>query len=172
VQTSSRIPRGRAIFTLGLLFFILGCGDSRPEGMPDLHPVTLEFTQRGTPLTGATVILTPMDPSARWVSGGSTGTNGKAQLRTHGEYDGVPAGKYKVCVAKIETQGQEGLMDMKQGLPPAGNPTTAKAFTLVDPQYRFPNKTPLEIEVPAAGNRYEPFDLGEAVRIEERGPSY
>src|SRR5690554_1323859 len=89
---------------------ILGCGESLPPGMPELHPVKLEFTQAGVPLAGAAVQLVPLDATSRWVSGGGTDALGIAIPHTHGTYPGVPAGKYKVCVTKTQTQGETAEM--------------------------------------------------------------
>jgi len=153
-----------------LAFWVAGCtGSDRPDGLPELHSVVLEFNQAGTPLATASVRLIPQDTSNTWASGGTTDASGKAVLRTHGKFDGVPAGKYKVCVTKQEMSE---LQDMMPGGDSPEPPASAagKNYDLVDPQYSSPSKTPLEIEVTAGSNSYEPFDLGEAVRTEKAGP--
>ncbi len=48
--------------------------------------------------------------------------------------------------------------------PPFSKPTC-------DPSV-LPRKMDRYIEVTAGGNSYEPFDLGEAVRVEQQGPQY
>jgi len=164
--TNRRATCGAALM-LAPLFVVLGCAEPLPEGLPELHPVTLEFTQAGAPLAGASVQLVPVDTSNTWVSGGGTDSSGKVSVQTHGKYDGAPAGKYKVCVTKMETEGEAGGLDPAN---PNAAASTQKVFTLVDPQYTVQNTTPLEIEITGSGDSFEPFDLGEAVRAEVAAP--
>lgn len=138
-----------------------GCSEPLPDGMPKLYPVTLEFQQKGTPISDASVRLVPQFNS-QWAVGGSTDAKGRIQLKTHGKYPGVPAGKYKICVNKFENEGE---------LPVIGEDTPPmKHFNLIDTPYTLPNQTPLEIEVVEGTNTFEPFDLGEPVRIELKKP--
>ena len=144
-------------FCIIVLLSICGCSEPRPDGMPPLRRVTLEFHQEGVPISEASVQLMPQFAS-QWSVGGSTNAKGQVELKTHGKYVGVPAGKYKICVNKSESEGE---------LPEIGKVTAPmKFFYLVETKYTLADQTPLEIEVGEGKNKFEPFDLGKAVRLE------
>ena len=154
---------------LGMFFVIPGCqrGEPRPEGMPELFPVSVTIVQDGTPLADASVRLIPDEGTSPWSSGGSTGANGVAVLRTHGRYQGVPAGSYRMTVSKIEMPTPPSAELTPLDASPTSNEPT---YNLVAPEYGYPNQTPLRLEVTAERNTYDPFDVGPAVRIERKGP--
>ncbi|MBQ9812287.1 MAG: carboxypeptidase regulatory-like domain-containing protein [Thermoguttaceae bacterium] len=154
----------------------LGCGKKMPEGMPNLEPVKLTVTQDGAPCADAQVNLQSLDPSNQWTSGGVTDAQGVVALVTHGQYKGVPIGKYKVSVFK----------KVGEGTPPPPLPTdeasekayndyyesgqTYDLFCLIEKQYTDLNTTPLEIEVVKGKNELA-VDVGAPVHdvyIEER----
>ena len=140
---------------------MVGCSEPTPDGMPPLYSVTLQFQQEGVPLDEASIRLIPQFDNP-WASGGSTNAKGEVFLKTHGKYDGVPAGKYKISVNKFVSEGE---------LPKIGVYTPPmKHFNLVETQYTSPNETPLEIEVVKGKNKFPPFDLGKAVRLELVAP--
>ncbi|MDR1384735.1 MAG: hypothetical protein LBJ67_12955 [Planctomycetaceae bacterium] len=145
------------------LLFSVGCAEPKPEGMPQLYPVTLTFQQEGKPLTEASIRLLPQFPCT-WFSGGSTDTNGRAKLVTHGKYNGIPAGKYKICVDKFYSDGELPSMDPNKTTKPMVH------YNLVETQYTLPDKTPLEIEVKKGQNSFSPFDLGKAVKEQLKRP--
>ena len=147
------------------LVLSLGCQrETRPAGMPELHPVALTFTQDGTPLAGATVRLVPQDTSNTWYSGGHTDERGIAVIQTDRKYPGVPAGTYKVTVSKLEMPAPASADLSPLDAPPGGS-----TYDLVPSEYAHPDKTPLQLTVTAGENQQE-FDLGAAVRIERKGP--
>lgn len=147
------------------LVLSLGCqGEKRPEGMPELHPVTITLTQAGTPLADATVRLVPQDANNTWYSGGHTDEQGVAVIQTDRKYAGVPAGSYKVTVSKIEMPAPAAA-----DLSPLDAPPGGATYDLVPSEYSHPDKTPLQLTVSAGENQQE-FDLGAAVRIEKQGP--
>ena len=84
-----------AAFLVGVALVASGCGPKTPDGMPPLQPTTLTVTQEGSPVADATITLKSIDGSNNFTSGGTTGANGVATLVTHGQYKGVPVGKYK-----------------------------------------------------------------------------
>src|SRR5690606_8372893 len=89
-----------------LLASLIGCGESRPEGLPALFPASVTIEQDGKPLSDATVTLVPTDPAlARWPVGGQTDATGTANLKTYMQYEGAPAGSFKVTVNKNITKG-------------------------------------------------------------------
>lgn len=146
---------------LMVLLTICGCSEPKPDGMPPLYGVTLQFHQEGAPLDEASVRLIPQSDNP-WIVGGSTNAKGEVRLKTHGKYDGVPAGKYKISVNKFVSEGE---------LPKVGEYTPPmKHFNLVETQYTSPIETPLEIEIVKGKNKFPPFDLGKAVRLELAAP--
>ena len=150
-----------SFFGFIVLLTMIGCSEERPDGMPPLYKVTLQFHQEGTPLGEASIRLIPQFDSP-WTVGGSTNTKGEVRLKTHGKYDGVPAGKYKICVNKFVSEGE--LPQIGVYTPPM------KHFNFVEPQYTQSKETPLEIEVVKGKNKFQPFDLGKAVRLELTAP--
>ena len=164
-KTTKRIS-WTGVFITSLFF--LGCDESLPPGMPTLHPIELIFTQSGKPLNGAAVQLIPLDSASKWVTGGGTDAVGSVTLQTHGTYSGVPAGKYKVCVTKTETEGKLGEVDMSN--PSQSSDSTLKTISLVDEQYRLPMTTPLEIEVTGSNDQFSAFELGAPVRTAQARP--
>ena len=125
--------------------------------MPNLYPVTLKFTQEGTPCVEALVSLTP-ESDGQWAVGGITDSGGNIVLHTHGRYPGVPAGKYKITVIKTETE--------LTGPPPTemGQSQASTTYNLIDPAYSAPSTSTLTLEVVAGKNSFPPFDLGKKVR--------
>jgi len=148
---------------LGTICCMQGCtgGDSKPEGLPDLHAVTLTVTQDGSPLAGASVQLVPADPSSnKWVSGGTTDADGNAEIKTHGKFPGAPAGKYKVTISKTLTEDLNPEADAND--PMAEKKT--KIYDLVDLKFGAAATTTAEIEVVAGSNSPEPIDVGAAIK--------
>ena len=94
------------IFHLPLLlllgFAFTGCSGETLPGMPQRFPAQLTVTQEGKPLEGAKIMLINTDTSSTWSGGGVTDKNGVAQVRTMGQYSGIPEGTYTVCVSKVE----------------------------------------------------------------------
>lgn len=156
------------ISLLAVVFLTTGCQkeDSRPDGMPELHRVSVTILQNGEPLANASIRLIPKEGTSPWSSGGSTDERGVAVLRTHGKFEGVPAGSYKMTVTKIEMPEPQSTEVSPLDTPNADE----SSFDLVAPEYTYPNQTPLELEVTPGVNEYEPFDLGPAVRIERQAP--
>jgi hypothetical protein len=127
--------------------FFAGCGQKLPEGMPPLYPCKITVTQEGKPAVNASVILHPtVQGDKYWAISSLSDTNGVVVMSTNGKYKGVPAGTYKITVEKLQEEHLEKGYYM---------------IDLIDPQYRTPEKTPLEIEV--AENRSKnvfSFELG------------
>lgn len=149
-----------------LLTVFVGCKkEQRPEGLPDLYPLTIKIIQDGKPLEGANVTLITDDSALqRWPCGGNTNAEGIAKLNTYG-FDGAPAGQFRVTVSKIETTGAQDQEASIQAMQQGASAPAEESFDLVDPIYKNLDKTPLTIEVAASkeGTTQE-FDVGEAVR--------
>jgi len=157
--------------SLFLVCFLLfsGCGGQKlPPGMPKLYPATITVTQDGQPLEGAEIVVISTDPSMNWSSGGITDQNGIVKLRTMGQYDGAPLGKYKVGVRKVETPDiavppppnkPEDMNNYMRILKEIDDNT----FFLVEEKFSIQN-TQLEVEITPA-NLKGNVDVSPAIRV-------
>ncbi|MDR1385335.1 MAG: hypothetical protein LBJ67_16015 [Planctomycetaceae bacterium] len=158
----------RICVLIGLLMFVwcLGCGKKLPEGMPPLQSCTLIMLQDGKPVDDVLVRLYPMDKSlSKWTVGAISQKNGEAVLKTLGQYNGAPAGKYKVTAMKTLIQDVEGAkLTEEQKAEGIGVPQ--KKTIYVNPKYEFENTTDLVVEIYEGTNREE-IDLGAPMKKEE-----
>ena len=137
--------------------------------MPKLYPATITVMQDGQPLGGAEIVMINIDPSSSWSAGGVTDKNGVVKLRTMGQYEGAPLGKYKVGVRKVEIPDIE--------LPPElpSDPAQLKeyyrlvkeiddnTFLLVDEKFSL-GKTQLEVEI-TPSNLKGTVDVSPAIHV-------
>jgi fibronectin type 3 domain-containing protein len=139
-----------------------GCSEKLPEGLPALFPATLTITLEGKPFANAMVSLSSADGSHSWTSGGITDKNGQLAVYTHGKYQGIPAGKYKVTVDCITSD-----------VPMPQNPTMEQieehnrnhpSFRIVPPEYTEKSNTPLEIEITQSKNTLT-LDIPKSVKL-------
>ncbi|MDR0869908.1 MAG: carboxypeptidase-like regulatory domain-containing protein [Planctomycetaceae bacterium] len=134
-----------------------GCGTKLPPGMPKLYPAKLLITQDNAPLAKATVTVISSDAARPFNAGGQTDENGALQLRTEGQYPGIPAGEYAVTVSKAEGP------DL--ALPTVANTDEEIAaydkvvaeivkntFIVVDPKFSDIKTTPLKLEIKKGQN--------------------
>ena len=133
--------------------------------MPPLHPLVLKLTQDGAPLSGASVSLFNESESS-WTVGGTTDASGNAVLMTHGKYPGVPAGKYNVCVFKVETVPKADPAKPKENDPALSeyNPPRPDEYDLVDGKLKSPATTTLTLEA-GPGKKNVTLDAGKPIRI-------
>jgi len=153
-------------FLIVLVLFIAGCGGvKKPDGMPTLYKTTLTFTQDGTPLAEATVTLVPVEGAVTWSAGGMTDSNGVLKVKTQTQFDGAPAGNYKITVSKTETEGKAEMVESSDAanVRPVAATGNVKTYYLVDKKYRTAKDSSLTLEV-KSGKNEETFDLGPAVR--------
>lgn len=150
---------------IGLFALTSGCSEPKPDGMPELYPVKLTFTQEGKPLVGASVLLVPeSEELRRWGCGGLTDASGVIHLRTYGKYDGIAVGKYKITVSLIYSDAEEELKKHA-----SDSPEYRALSTKNPPNQYIPKKyvdkktTPFEIEV-VAGKNAKTFDIPEKVK--------
>jgi len=130
---------------------LCGCsGENRPHDLPRLYPLTLTIMVDDLPLDDAQVLLITDNPAdAKWTVGGRTDAEGKAVIVTHGQFRGAPAGKFKVCVAKDDVAQPKNIAASEA--PPMydvnASPVSTPVIHHVDPIFKDPTSTPLEIEV-------------------------
>ena len=153
------------VFLTFPLFFIAvtGCKDSsRPKDLPTLYKTKITFLQDGKGLEGATVNLVP-DVQSKWSVGGITDAQGVCTPRTHGQFDGVPEGQYKILVQKDMTE----LPEVTPNTPKSfdGTPILlGTVYSLVAPEFSDVKKTTLSIQISNKGKNEETFDVGNAVK--------
>ena len=145
-----------------LLLFVGGCsGEKRPDGLPELYPLTVKITQQGTPLVDGSVRFISTDPASggvpRWSVSGVTNAKGEAVMKTHG-FPGSPIGPYKVVVSKEEIGYDNG-----------DPPQVTSRLNLVLQKYTGVSTTDLKIDVTADMKTAE-FDVGAPVREEMATP--
>jgi len=162
------------VLAVVLTCFSGGCnrGPQKPPGMPDLFPCKITITQEGTPLAGGAVVLFPKSGGSNgWNTEGVTNANGVADLKTHLEFQGAPAGDYVVLVTKTEMSPSAWPID-----PPADpvakedwyNGKAAEkrtTYRLVKPEFGDSKKTPHSITI-AKGKNEASFDVGEPTKEE------
>ena len=145
-----------------LLLTAVSCsGKKKPEGLPELHPLTIKIVyDDGTPVEGATVQIISLDTSGaqRWNTGGKTDAQGQAAMRTHGEYPGAAAGNYKVVVDKEEVVYNN-----------AEPPQITARFNHIEKKYTRISSTDLTLEVKPDTKSVE-LSVGKAVREAIAGP--
>lgn len=148
-------------FIFVLVVTVLGCGDSgKPKDLPKLHPTTIKISLNGQPLEGAIVTLAA-ESDGKWLVSGLTESDGTVKLSTEGKYSGAPAGKYAVCVTKVEW-----VDGPTAKLPPPTDP--AKLFVynkrvadekkdvmILAKEFANPKTTPLKMEVVSGKNNQE-----------------
>jgi hypothetical protein len=136
---------------LGVCLFLAGSGSDLPDDLPKLHPVRIEVTADGAKLAGASISLFPIDRGE--FAGAITDDEGIAELRTRGQYLGVAAGKYKVCVHWAVIV--EGPTSKKQaptdpdGLERYNSQVGLEriAHSGLEEEFSDPKNTPLEVEI-------------------------
>ena len=132
-----------------LFYFVLlvglaisfGCDAKLPPGMPKLNPCTITVNMEGKPVENVTIRLLS-ENQIHWGCSGITDSSGKAALVTDGKYKGIPAGKYKVLLSRIDTEHREykGFLEEAK-LPPK------KQTVVIDLKYEDEDETPHEITI-------------------------
>jgi hypothetical protein len=168
ITTIQKIMNRFSFFICMMFLFVclLGCAQKTPDGMPKLYPTTITITLQGQPLADAGVLLTPVDTENIWVHGSRTNKQGTATILTHGQYNGVPLGKYKLCVSKTLVEGEPPLSDIELAQNPKQHqPPPQKYFHEIPLEYNDSNTTPLELEINVTTNHFT-FDIPKRVKIE------
>jgi hypothetical protein len=149
------------IFVIGTIVYS-GCNrESKPADFPKLYHCQIKVTQNNVPVSDIQVSLYDINVTNRWVVFGQTDHNGNATIRTHGSFNGAPAGKYKVVLTKLEEEGQ--------GWDNPDSPTPKwvediKIYSLIDEKYTKPETTPFELVIESKSVA-ETFEIGQPVRI-------
>lgn len=167
------MPKQHHFVSFVLIMFLLfvgniGCKKSnKPADLPPLYRCQLTFTQEGTPLENAGVILKSTDPSFKWAVGGITNAQGVVDVVTHGQFFGAPEGTYKVVVSKTEAIPDGTPKELPPDVDPASIMTPSSGmvsiFTFVEKEYTDAETTPLTIEI-KKGKNAETYECGKSIR--------
>jgi hypothetical protein len=130
---------------LGLLICVSAavCGCS--ENSYDSVPVTGTVQYKGAPVEGATVAF--HGGNAKVPGTAITDAAGKFKLTSYKQGDGVPAGSYKVTVAKLKLEGaaSTGPQSMEDAM--KSKPSGAKESNSLPAKYASQESTPLTATV-------------------------
>jgi len=108
------------------------------------------------------------ETDSKWSVGGVTDANGLCRLRTHGQFDGAPEGKYKIVVIKDIMEIPEPDTNAPVSIGMDGLPSALGVlYALVDAQFSNVNTTPLTVTITRSGAEPSTFDLGAPVRIRQ-----
>ena len=132
-----------------LVVFTVGCGPSIPAEFRNLCPTTITIMQDGAPLSGASVLLKPVEYDSMSASG-ITDEKGVAVMMVQATYKGVPAGKYKVMVVKQTRERNPAVSDEEitgQDVPIELRDKAYIVTNFIDPKFGDSLRTPLEIQI-------------------------
>ena len=158
----NRFEVASGLFLVLVLALMSGCGQKLPTGFPPLHPCLITIIQDGSPLSGASVILKPVQVDGMSV-GGVTDAKGVAVMMAQGEYPGVPAGNYKVLVAKFTSERNPDVSDEELNSYGTNVPLELLKKSQIHTYYvssdfSDPKKTPLEIQI-VEGKNEQTFEV-------------
>ncbi|MDO5552612.1 MAG: hypothetical protein Q4G68_02510 [Planctomycetia bacterium] len=155
------------------LLLMTGCGkqDKRPEGYPEIYPITVQVNEKGQPFPNAGVRF-ESNSALEYAIVGTTDETGKAVLETAmGSYiaAGCPLGTYKVTISKFDREEVDKLIEQQKQLPPevedlklaakiAAAESSAKP--LVPKQLLRSDMTPIEVTVDESSTAFT-FDVNE-----------
>jgi hypothetical protein len=162
------------VFTVFLSCFSIGCdrGPQKPKDFPDLFPCKITITQGGSPLEGALVFLSPKSGvSNGWNTEGKTDSKGVADLKTHVDFKGAPAGDYVVRISKTELSPSS-VSEIEPKDPVeydkwdrAKRAEKRTMYNLVKTEFNDAKKTPHFITI-SKGKNEAAFDVGEPIKDE------
>lgn len=144
-----------------ILFFgtcaltLAGCGG---DGRPSLVPVEGTITLNGETLAEAQIGFLPVDQGDyKRPSNAISDASGKFRIGTYGKDDGIPVGKYKVTVTKVEMMGEppEGFNPED----PAASSRPTKQKRIVPIEYSDPNESGITVEVTSEGLQPATIDI-------------
>jgi hypothetical protein len=137
---------------VGLLALGFGAGCGGGSVQQPTYAVSGRVMFAGKPVPGATVVFHPVDKTNfKWDERpqAKTDDNGNFNLFTYKPGDGAPAGEYRVAVALLPAEAEDGADQVKR----------VKNAPKLPPQYADPNKSGLTATIKPESNTLEPFDL-------------
>lgn len=160
-----------ALFGSVFALMLTGCpgGEAKPDGLPNLVTASIQLTQDGAPLAGATVSLIAAEGGQQWYPGGLSNDSGVVELYTNGRYKGAPEGKFKVIVHKTETDPSKLGPAPSEDDPAYGkwmedsSKEVRNSYTLIEKKFGDAKDTPLEVEIKKGGETPK-LDVGKKVK--------
>ncbi|MDR1269700.1 MAG: carboxypeptidase-like regulatory domain-containing protein [Planctomycetaceae bacterium] len=170
-NSNSRFVMRLFLFQLSLFVVLVicsGCGQSLPPDLPKLYSVSMTITQEDKPLPDAVVFMINENPASKWTAGGLTNQNGIVNLRTNGQFNGVPLGTYKMTVRKTESPDSTLLNEISESEQPQEYARIRKqieenTFELVEEQFSDFQTSPLSAEITPDKSTFK-IDVGKPVR--------
>jgi len=105
----------KSVFAMGIgMILVIGCGPTRPDGIPKLYPATVTVQNGASPIAEANILLVAQGGghSGSWAVAGITNASGVAVITTsQGEWrgNGAPEGEYRVYITKLPDVHQDPL---------------------------------------------------------------
>ncbi|MDR0336003.1 MAG: hypothetical protein LBI18_02835 [Planctomycetaceae bacterium] len=129
-------------FMIGSII-VSGCRqETQPADFPKLYSCKITITQDNVPVENVQISLCDNQISNKWSIGGTTNISGTAVIQTHGQFSGVPSGKFKVVLSKTESEDGTTVNESTRR-----KPETVRVYSLIDKKYLDESTTPLEINV-------------------------
>lgn len=135
------------------LLSLPGCGGGGAEGdadRPARTPASGKVTYKGSPVEGATVVLSPSSEGGKPASG-LTDASGMFKLRTFETDDGAIAGEYKVTVTKLKASASSTVSEDDPNYDPEAADDEAGPEHLLPEKYSSAASTDLTATIPAEG---------------------
>jgi len=163
----------KSIFVFGVCtFFVVGCGQKRPDGIPKLYPATVTVKNGASPIADASVFLVHQGgTSGSWAANGVTNTNGSAIINTSQggwKSKGAPEGEYKIFITKrpdvVEDPIPEEIMDdsdARQRFSAEQARKLENAPKIIPEKLTNPAQSPLTITVGTSGTAELMVDVSE-----------
>jgi hypothetical protein len=154
------------LLTLGLFLpGLLSCSGGGEGGDKiDVFPVSGTIKLGGSPLAGATVMFSPVDPDIGRVATARTNDSGEYQLTTYSGNDGAAPGEYIVIVTK-SAQSDSGTVTSHEQYDPnsPGGHSAGKAASdggaIVPPKYTQKDSSDLRATVESNDDNSFDYDL-------------
>ncbi len=144
------------IFATSVLL-VAGCS-SDDEKLPPVYPVFGTVTYGGQPLAGATVVFRSTADSSAKPAIGLSDAQGRFQLSTFGENDGVIAGQHSVSVSKM-TSVEGGEKESMEAAAAAAARNEPEAKSEIPEKYSDPQTSGLQETVKEDGGNEFKFEL-------------
>ncbi|MDR1964857.1 MAG: carboxypeptidase-like regulatory domain-containing protein [Planctomycetaceae bacterium] len=160
--------RFNSFFVL-LCFFIgiiIGCGEPNDPRAVNLVPGKGILKMNGNPLSGANIILTPVQGTAdQHGASGLTNENGTFQLTTFRSGDGIYPGNYAITVFKTEIVSAPSAEEIAQYELEAKSPPPSEKKAIVPEKYNKIETSGLTLEVPPKGKKDIVIEISSQERL-------
>ncbi len=140
------------------MVLVLGCGDS--ESQIPVYPVRGSVSVAGRAVGGVHLQFHPVNSEHQIFPRAVTDQDGKFELSTYAENDGIPAGDYVVTASWKQLEPTEDAESHPDEL--------TSAEELLDAVFTDPERSGLSVTVVAGRNDLTPFVIGLATKKHRR----